>query len=95
MNTIDILGDEETFKNIVERTITEIEDNEVESIGGTAFLGCNSLTSSNKHWSSSILWLYGIDKRRFTSSYKHWRTSVPKLQFIDKHIIPSSYKYWR
>ena len=47
MTTIDILGDEETFKNIVERTITEIEDNEVESIGGTAFLGCNSLTSAS------------------------------------------------
>ena len=54
MNTIDILGDEETFKRIVERTITEIEDNEIESIGGTAFLVCNSLTSVSVPLAKSI-----------------------------------------
>ena len=30
MNTIDILGDEETFRNIVESEITEFEDNKIE-----------------------------------------------------------------
>ena len=30
MNTIDILGEEEAFRNIVEHTITEFEDNEIE-----------------------------------------------------------------
>ena len=30
MNTIEKLGDEETFKDIVKRTITEFEDNEIE-----------------------------------------------------------------
>ena len=30
MNTIEKLGDEETFRDIVKRTITEFEDNEIE-----------------------------------------------------------------
>ena len=37
MNTIDILGDEETFRNIVELKITEFEDNEIETIRKYAF----------------------------------------------------------
>ena len=45
MNTIDILGEEATFKNIVERTITEFEDNEINVIGSTAFADCKVLTS--------------------------------------------------
>ena len=45
MNTIDILGEEETFRNIVERTITEFEDSEIEVIGDYAFRSCSALTS--------------------------------------------------
>ena len=45
MNTIEKLGDEETFRNIVERTITEFEDNEIEVIGIYAFRSCSALTS--------------------------------------------------
>ena len=45
MNTIDILGEEETFKNIVERTITEFKDSEIEVIGDSAFRYCSALTS--------------------------------------------------
>ena len=30
LNTIEKLGDEETFRDIVKRTITEFEDNEIE-----------------------------------------------------------------
>ena len=45
MNTIDILGEEETFRNIVERTITEFEDSEIEVIGSYAFYYCDKLTS--------------------------------------------------
>ena len=45
MNTIEKLGDEETFRNIVERTITEFEDNEIEVIGNNAFESCSKLTS--------------------------------------------------
>ena len=45
MNTIEKLGDEETFRNIVERTITEFEDSEMEAIGEYAFYYCSTLTS--------------------------------------------------
>ena len=45
LNTIEKLGDEETFKNIVERTIIEFEDNEIEEIGNYAFSDCSALTN--------------------------------------------------
>lgn len=45
MNTIEKLGDEETFKNIVEHTITEFEDSEIKIIGDYAFNLCSKLTS--------------------------------------------------
>lgn len=45
MNTIEQLGDEETFRRIVERTITEFEDDEIEVILDSAFKSCRALTS--------------------------------------------------
>ena len=54
MNTIDILGEEETFRNIVERTITEFEDSEIEVIGNYAFYSCSALTSVSFPVATSI-----------------------------------------
>ena len=54
MNTIEKLGDEETFKNIVERTITEFEDSEIEVIGNYAFRFCSALTSVSFPAATSI-----------------------------------------
>ena len=45
MNTIEKLGEEETFRNIVERSITEFEDSKIEVIGDSAFNECSALTS--------------------------------------------------
>ena len=45
MNTIELLGEEETFKNIVEHQITELEDNKIDIIRNYAFYYCSSLTS--------------------------------------------------
>ena len=45
MNTIELLGEEKTFKDIVEHTITEFEDSEIDTIEGYAFYDCNSVTS--------------------------------------------------
>ena len=45
MNTIEKLGEEETFRNIVERSITEFEDSKIEVIGVSAFCYCSALTS--------------------------------------------------
>ena len=54
MNTIDILGEEEIFRNIVERTITEFEDSEIEVIGSAAFRSCSALTSVSFPSATSI-----------------------------------------
>ena len=54
MNTIEKLGDEETFRNIVERTITEFEDSEIEVIGSYAFYDCSKLTSVSFPVATSI-----------------------------------------
>ena len=54
MNTIDILGEEEIFRNIVERTITELEDSEIEVIGIYAFCSCSALTSVSLPAATSI-----------------------------------------
>ena len=54
MNTIEKLGDEETFRNIVERTITEFEDNEIEVIEDSAFRTCSKLTSVSLSAATSI-----------------------------------------
>ena len=54
MNTIEKLGEEETFRNIVERTITEFEDNEIEVIGSSAFCSCSKLTSVSLPAATSI-----------------------------------------
>lgn len=47
VNTIDLLGDEATAKAIIEKTITEFNDNVVNSIGGYALTACNGLKSVN------------------------------------------------
>ena len=54
MNTIEKLGDEETFKNIVERTITEFEDNEIEVAESLVFANCTNLTSITLPVATSI-----------------------------------------
>ena len=54
MNTIEKLGDEETFRNIVERSITEFEDSEIEVIGDFAFCYCSALTSVSIPAATSI-----------------------------------------
>lgn len=45
MNTIERLGEEETFRNIVERGITEFEDNKIDVIRDFAFYNYSTLTS--------------------------------------------------
>ena len=54
MNTIEKLGEEETFRNIVERSITEFEDSKIEVIGDSAFCYCSALTSVSFPAATSI-----------------------------------------
>ena len=44
MNTIDILGDDETFRQILEKSITSFEDNELTGVGKYSFYDCDKLT---------------------------------------------------
>ena len=43
MNTIEKLGDEETFRQIVERSIASFEDNELTEVAEYSFYGCDKL----------------------------------------------------
>ena len=43
MNTIEKLGDDETFRQIVERSITSFEDNELTEVAKYSFYGCDKL----------------------------------------------------
>ena len=45
MNTIDIKGDDQTFREIVSRTIDSFVDDTLTSVGNYAFYDCRSLTS--------------------------------------------------
>ena len=47
VNTVDIVGDEALTASIVDRSITEIADNLVTSIGQYAFYGCSALTTAD------------------------------------------------
>lgn len=45
-NTIDLIGDNALTDSIIEKTITEITDNEVETVGMYAFYDCKELVSA-------------------------------------------------
>ncbi len=45
MNTIEKLGDDETFRQIVERSITSFEDNELTEVTKYSFYNCDKLAS--------------------------------------------------
>ena len=54
MNTIELLEEEETFKNIVERKTTEFEDNKIDVIRDFAFYNYSTLTSVSFPVATSI-----------------------------------------
>lgn len=47
VNSVDSIGDEALTGSIIDRSITEILDNYVTSIGNSAFDGCSSLTTAD------------------------------------------------
>ena len=47
VNTFDLVGDEALTNSIIDRSITEIADNLVTSIGDYAFRGCSALTTAD------------------------------------------------
>lgn len=54
VNTVDIVGDEALANSIIDRSVTEIADNMVTSIGGYAFRACTALTTADFPAATSI-----------------------------------------
>ena len=81
MNTIELLGEEETFRNIVERKITEFEDNKIDIIGSYAFNQCSSLTSVSFPLATSI----GYEAFKSCSSLTS--VSIPKATSIERYAF--------
>ena len=99
MNTIDILGEEETFINIVERTITEFEDNEIDVIGRHAFHNCTALTSVSLPVVTSVEGYAFYDCTALTSVSLPVVTSVKEDAFtnctaLTSVSLPAATKIW-
>ena len=54
VSTVDSIGDEALINSIIERSITEIHDNYVTSIGTCAFRTCNALTKADFQEATNI-----------------------------------------
>ena len=54
VNTVDVIGDEALANSIIDRSITEIADNLVTSIGAYAFHSCSALASVDFPVATSI-----------------------------------------
>ena len=53
-NTIDLLGDEVVAASIIDKTITEFNDDGLTNVGAHAFFQCTALTSVNLPNATSI-----------------------------------------
>ena len=53
-NTIDVVGEQALMTSIIDRSIAEIKDNYVTSIGAYAFYGCSKLTTADFPAATSI-----------------------------------------
>lgn len=54
VNTVDSIGDEALTSSIIDKSITEILDNYVTSIGNYAFFSCSKLTTADFSAATSI-----------------------------------------
>ena len=54
VSTVDSIGDEALINSIIDRSITEIQDNYTKTIGKYAFQGCEALTTVNFPAATSI-----------------------------------------
>ena len=83
MNTIELLGEEETFRNIVEREITEFEDNKIDVIGDYAFYNYSTLTNVSFPVATSI----GEYAFQYCSGFTE--VSFPNVTSIGKNAFAS------
>lgn len=62
-NTIDVVGDEALSDSIIERTITEIKDDHVLTVGHGAFYYCTALTTVDLPEATSVTALSALTVR--------------------------------
>ena len=77
INTIDLLGDEVVAGAIVDRSITEFNDDVLTSVGNDAFNSCSSLISVSLPNATTI------NSRSFRSCSSLISVSLPKVTSID------------
>ena len=83
VNTVDSVGDEALTNSIIDRSITEIRDNCVTSIGNYAFQSCSALTTADFPAATSI----GNDA--FTSCRKMTKADFPAATSIGNSAFES------
>jgi len=76
MNTIDIIGEEQTFDKVVDRTIESFEDDILTTIGAYSFSYCDKLTTIN------LPELVGIGNGSFSNCTSLVNISLPKITAI-------------
>ena len=99
MNTIEKLGDEETFRQIVERSITSFEDNELTEVAQYSFYNCDKLadvsipnaTTIRDYVFNKCTNLNSLDLLKVTSmgNYAFYRCSLlPEISFPLLTTVP-------
>ena len=73
-NTIDVIGDEALSDSIIERTITEIKDDHVLTVGHGAFYYCTALTTVDLPEATKL------DGSSFAECSSLASVSLPKVQ---------------
>lgn len=81
VNTIDVLGDDAVIDSIINRTITEFNDDKVNTIGYGAFNSCKSLASINL---PNVTTTNGL---AFTDCYALTEVNLPLLTGIGEQML--------
>ena len=84
MNTIEKLGDEETFRQIVERSITSFIDDELTAIAGYSFSGCKELQEV------SLPLVTKLPSYAFYKCYKLTAFNLANIVKINSYVFESS-----
>ena len=88
MNTIEKLGDDETFRQIVERSIASFKDNELPEVTRYPFYGCDKLADVSIPNTTTIEG-YAFERYTNLNSLDLLKvTSMGKLEFYGGYLLP-------
>ena len=83
INTIDVLGDDAVIDSIIDRTITEFNDDTIETVGNSAFCGCTALGAVRL---PSVTEILNSAFRDCTSLKAITPDTFPKVKAIAKNV---------